>query len=387
MSLMAKALRESTGGLAEANQQDVRAAQEEGLPSTLVARLAFPAERIQQRAAVLEEIARLPTPLGRVDCLRVLPNGLRAGKLRCPIGVIAMIYEARPHVTLNAGALCLRTGNAVIMKGGSEINRTNRFLGRLWERALGAADLPVKAVQVVTAPGREVVSGLLAARGELDLIIPRGGKELIRAVTRKAQVPVIKHADGNCHVYVDEGADVAKAVAVVVDGKTLMPQVCNATETVLVAEARAPAFLPRLGAAMADHGVEIRGCARTLELLAHAEPATEEDWRAEYLDLVLAVRVVGGLEEAIGAINEYGSHHTDAIVSPCERSIQRFMVQVDSAVVLSNASTMFCDGGSLGMGAEIGISTDRLHARGPMGMEELTTYKWVIHGDGHVMAG
>lgn len=385
VALMARSLRERADEIVEANHEDLSAAEQRGLKPQLVARLAFLSEKIERRAQVLEEIAGLPSPVGSVEALRTLDNGLQAGKLRCPIGVIAMIYEARPHVTLNAGALCLRSKNAAILKGGSEVSHTNGILGQLWQAALRAADLPEEAVQVVTAPGREVVSGLLSAEEHVDLVIPRGGKELIQAVTREARLPVLKHFEGNCHVFVDAGADLQKAVAVCVDGKTLMPEVCNATEKVLVSEELAPAFLPGLAEAMKSHGVEMRGCERTREILPDFVPATEEDWKTEYLDLILAVKVVAGPEEAIAHINRYGSHHTEAIVSPSESTIRRFFTEVDSAVLLSNASTMFCDGNTLGMGAEIGISTDKLHARGPMGMEELTTYKWVILGDGHTM--
>lgn len=382
---MAEAVRAQAGAIAAANREDLEAAQAEGLGAPLVARLAFAEEKAHARAGVLEEIAALPSPLGRMDDFRTLPNGLRAGKVRCPIGVVAMIFEARPHVTLNAGALCLRTGNAALLKGGNEVARTNALLGELWGQALEASGLPAAAVQVLVRRGREVVEGLLSARDGVDLIIPRGGKQLIEAVAAGADVPVIKHFEGICHVYVDEGAEVEQAVAICVDGKTLMPEVCNATETVLVAADRAPEFLPRLAQAMSDRGVELRGCEETRRFIPAATPATEDDWTTEYLDLILSVRVVSGLDEAVAHINRYGSHHTDAIVGPWEAHNRRFITEVDSGVVLSNASTMFCDGNTLGMGAEIGISTDKLHARGPMGMEELTTYKWVIQGEGHTM--
>lgn len=382
---MADAIGDRCDDICAANASDLQEARDEGLSETLVARLGFPREKVEARAEVLREIASLSSPLGKFEQFRTLPNGLRAGKLRCPIGVVAMIYEARPHVTLNAGALCLRTGNAALLKGGNEVSRTNALLGDLWAEALEASGLPRAAVQVLVQRGREVVEGLLSARGGVDLIIPRGGKQLIEAVAAGADVPVIKHFEGICHVYVDDGADVQEAVAVCVDGKTLMPEVCNATETVLVAADRAADLLPALAQAMSAHGVELRGCEATRHFIPDATPATEEDWTTEYLDMVLSVKVVAGLDEAIGHINRYGSHHTETIVSPWDAHIQRFLTEVDSAVVLSNASTMFCDGNTLGMGAEIGISTDKLHARGPMGMDELTTYKWVIQGDGHIM--
>ncbi len=378
-------LRARSDGVAQANAEDLQAAADSGLPPALVSRLGFDRQKALRRADVLEEIAAIPSPLWRSDVVRTLDNGLRAGKLRCPIGVIAMVYEARPHVTLNAGALCLRTGNAAILKGGSEVSRTNEFLGHLWHRALDKAGLPTAAVQVMHLPGREAVEGLVSAAGYVDLIIPRGGKALIEAVSRAATVPVIKHFAGNCHVYVDRDADINWAVDICVDGKTLMPEVCNATESVVVAEQSASDFIPALFTAMASRGVEVRGCPRARAHCPAVAAASEEDFAAEYLDLILSVRVVETLDEAIEHINRYGSHHTDSIVSPSQQRIARFVRAVDSAVVLSNASTMFCDGNTLGMGAEIGISTDKLHARGPMGMEELTTYKWVISGDGQVM--
>jgi len=382
---MAQELRVRVDAVAAANQRDMGWAAERGLSEALVARLRFGVERAARRAAILDEIADLPSPLGGISNFRQLGNGLRAGKMRCPIGVIAMVYEARPHVTINAGALCLRTGNAAILKGGSEVNETNRLLGCLWKRALDAAGLPTTAVQVVTVPGPEFVDGLLTATDGVDLVIPRGGKGLIESVTQRASVPVVKHFKGNCHVYVDAGADIDEAVAICMDGKTLMPEVCNATESILVAGKIAPDFLVGLMRAMTSEGVEVRGCELTRQWLHGVNPATDEDWSTEYLDHVVSVKVVQDVDAAIAHINQYGSHHTDAICSQNAANIDQFISQVDSAVVLSNASTMFCDGRTLGMGAEIGISTDKLHARGPMGMEELTTYKWVIQGNGHTM--
>jgi glutamate-5-semialdehyde dehydrogenase len=382
---MADRLRASAGAVAEANAEDMKQAESEGLEPKLVARLDFGPEKIEQRAAVLEEIAELPSPLGFYEEHRSLSNGLRAGRMRTPLGVVAMVYEARAHVTLNAGALCLRSGNAAILKAGSEIGRTNAVLGKLWAVALETQGLPADAVQVLTAPGREVTAGLSEAAPHLDLVIPRGGKALIQAVASQPGVPVIKHFEGNCSVYVDHGADVAKAVRVIIDGKVLMPAVCNATESVVVHADAARAVLPGLKAAMDQHGVEVRACERSREIIPGAAPATDEDFGTEYLDMLLSVKMVDDLDTAIEHINHYGSHHTDVIVTPWAESIRRFTNEVDSGVVLSNASTMFCDGNTLGMGAEIGISTDKLHARGPMGMADLTTYKWVIEGDGHTM--
>jgi glutamate-5-semialdehyde dehydrogenase len=294
-----------------------------------------------------------------------------------------MIYEARPHVTVNAGALCLKSGNSAILRGGSEAKRCNDLLGTLWRESLAQVGLPSDAIQVVSG-SHEEIRDLLQENGIIDLVIPRGGRNLIEAINENARIPVIKHYSGVCHVYVDRFADVEKAIEIALDSKCLMPEVCNAMETLLVCEDLSGA-IPKFVDEFNRCGVEVRGCGRIQELASNVKAATEEDWRTEYLDNIVSIRAVADVEEAVDHINSYGSHHTDAIVTENVENADMFVQRVDSAVVLRNASTMFCDGESLGMGAEIGISTDKLHARGPMGAEELTSYKLVISGDGHVM--
>jgi glutamate-5-semialdehyde dehydrogenase len=353
-----------------ANEADLADARSKGLPVNLVNRLRFGEAKIDSRIRCLEKIAALPDPVGQMYGVQRRPNGLRVARARVPLGVILMIYEARPHVTVNAGAFCLKSGNAAILRGGSEAKRCNAVLGNLWREALTESGLPQEAIQVI-AGSHEEIGDLLQQNQYIDLVIPRG-------------IPVVKHFAGICHVYLDRDADVDEGIAIALDSKCLMPEVCNAMETLLVCE-QLSQELPRIVDALRKHGVTIKGCERTQSLLPDVEPATEEDWRTEYLDTVLSLRVVSDVDEAIEHINRYGSHHTDAIVTDSERRAGRFVQRVDSAVVLVNASTMFCDGESLGMGAEIGISTDKIHARGPMGLEELTSYKFVIRGDGHVM--
>jgi glutamate-5-semialdehyde dehydrogenase len=329
------------------------------------------------------KIQSLPDPVGQEFQRNSMSNGLEVSRVHVPLGVILMIYEARPHVTVNAGAFCLKSGNAVILRGGSEAGRSNMILGQLWQEALVGSGLPIGAIQVVSGDYEEV-GELLRREGDIDLVIPRGGKTLIAAVSEVSSIPVIKHCAGICHIYVDDKVDVDKAIDIAIDSKCLMPEVCNAMETLLVAKTHKKR-LARIAKALTGHGVTLKGCEITLSILPGIDPATEEDWRTEYLDDVLSIRLVKGVDEAIEHINTYGSHHTDAIVTNSKARADRFTQRVDSAVVLVNASTMFCDGESLGMGAEIGISTDKLHARGPMGLEELTSYKFVIRGAGHVM--
>jgi glutamate-5-semialdehyde dehydrogenase len=380
---MAARLADRQDEIVSANQRDLEAARASDLPEKLVARLGFDKTKISARIAALERIAALQDPVGTAHGVELRPNGLAVARVRVPLGVIVMIYEARPHVTVNAGAFCLKAGNSAILRGGSEAAQCNALLGQMWRESLAEADLPAEAIQVVFG-SHDDVSELIRLEDLIDLVIPRGGKELIRAVTSQSRVPVLKHSSGVCHVYLDEGADLEQGMRLVLDSKCLMPEVCNAMETLLVCEKLEPR-LPEVAEAFQAHGVTIRGCQRTTAAVRFAEPATEEDWRTEYLDSVVAVRVVRGIDEAIEHVNRYGSHHTDAIVTESRSRARRFVGEVDSAVVLVNASTMFCDGASLGMGAEIGISTDRLHARGPMGLGDLTTYKFVIEGDGQVM--
>ncbi len=383
LKLMGEKLSERAGEVLSANEEDLCRAEGDGLEQKLVARLRFGEDKISSRVRCLEKIAALEDPVGQTFAAGRRPNGLEVARVRVPLGVILMIYEARPHVTVNAGAFCLKSGNAAILRGGSEARQCNEMLGALWRESLTEAGLPEDAVQVVSG-SHEEIGELLTLDEYVDLVIPRGGKGLIRSIAEKSRIPVIKHFEGVCHVYIDDGADVARAIEIAIDSKCLMPEVCNAMETVLVAEGASGA-MGDIVEAFSRHGVTVRGCERTRELAEGVEPADEDDWRTEYLDTVVSIRVVGDVADAIEHINKYGSHHTDSIVTDSESRARRFLAGVDSGVVLVNASTMFCDGESLGMGAEIGISTDKLHARGPMGLEELTTYKFAIRGDGHVM--
>ena len=366
-----------------ANAADVAEAKASGVPAPVLNRLGFGEDKINWRVRSLRKIESLPDPVGQVFRVERRPNGLVVARVRVPLGVILMIYEARPHVTVNAGALCLKAGNAAILRGGSEARRCNRLLGEMWRESLSEARLPTDAIQVVSGSHEEVAE-LLQLEDLIDLVVPRGGKGLIRAVVSQSRIPVLKHSAGVCHVYLDEGADLEQGIRIALDSKCLMPEVCNAMETLLVCERFEP-HLPKVADALREHGVTIRGCNRTTAAVPFAEPATDEDWRTEYLDMIASIRVVEDVDEAVEHINRYGSHHTDVIVTESRRRARRFVREVDSAVVLVNASTMFCDGASLGMGAEIGISTGKLHARGPMGLQELTSYKFVIEGDGHVM--
>jgi glutamate-5-semialdehyde dehydrogenase len=380
---MARLVGENREELIKANRDDMERAEGQGLPSALVNRLVFNEKKIDGRITSLEKIARLRDPVGQFRKIQRTDNGLLAGRMNVPLGVILMIYEARPHVTVNAGAFALKSGNAIICKGGSEAASCNGLLAGLWVCALGGAGLPPEAVQVVSL-SHEDVDALLERSEDIDLVIPRGGKKLIETVAEKSRIPVIKHYEGVCNIYVGPDADTEKARKIILDSKLLMPAVCNAAETVLVDETMRP-WLPELGEVLREHGVEIRGDEAVQEAIPDAKAASEEDWATEYLDKIYSVRVVGGPSEAIDHIAAFGSGHTDVIVTENYSIAERFLRQVDSSVVLVNASTMFCDGESLGMGAEIGISTDKLHARGPMGLEDLTTYKHVIRGEGQVM--
>ena len=383
LHVMAHNLAVHTEAILEANQQDIESAVSEGLPENMVARLRFGVQKILARQRSLQKIAELPDPIGRKIREETRPGGLHVARVRVPLGVILMVYEARPHVTINAGAFCLKSGNAAILRGGSEAKHCNQLLGQLWQESLVEAGLPRDAVQI-TSGSHETVRELLQLDELINLVIPRGGKALIRSVAEHSKIPVIKHYEGICHVYLDEIGNLKTAANIVLDSKCLMPEVCNAAETLLVSR-EASSQLRELLDPIRHCGVNLKGCEEACRIDDRIAPATEEDWRTEYLDMILSVRIVDGVEEAIEHINQYGSHHTDAIVTGSEGHAKRFVSEVDSGVVLVNASTMFCDGESLGMGAEIGISTDKLHARGPMGLEELTSYKFVIEGDGHVM--
>jgi glutamate-5-semialdehyde dehydrogenase len=380
----AVAIRERKAELKAANQRDVDAAPEFGLSAAAVDRLRLTDDRLGAIASTLEEVAALPDPVGEVIEGYVRPNGLRVAKVRVPLGVVFFIYESRPNVTADAAALCVKSGNAVILRGGKEALHSNQALHTVLADALEECDLPRDAVQLVGTPDREVVGQFLSLGDLIDVTIPRGGKSLIERVAAEARMPVIKHFDGVCHVYVDRSADLEMASRILINAKVQRPGVCNAAETLLVHSAVAATFLPAIAAALGAAGVELRGCPRTLQILPQARPATEEDWRTEYLDLILSVRVVSTLEEAIDHIETFGSRHTDAIVTTDLVAATTFTRGVDSAAVMVNSSTRFNDGGELGLGAEIGISTDKFHARGPCGLQELTSYKWIVHGDGHV---
>lgn len=379
---MAELLKKKKKELVNANRKDREAGRKSGLSQNLLNRLVFDGKRIESRISSLLKIIDLPDPVGQVGELERRPNGLMVGRMRVPLGVILMIYEARPHVTVNAGAFALKSGNGIILKGGKEAACCNALLGNLWAEALSFAGLPEDAVQCISASHEEVTE-LLRLPEYIDLVIPRGGKGLIKSVVEQSIIPVIKHFEGICHVYVDDDADMSKARRIVLNSKLLMPEVCNAAETMLISEKRA-GDLPKIIRALSKEGVEIRGCAKTRKISRSVKAATEEDWRTEYLDKVISVKVVDGLGEAIDHINTYGSGHTDTVVTENYTHANRFLREVDSGVVLVNASTMFDDGEELGMGAEIGISTDKLHARGPMGLKELTTYKFIVMGEDHI---
>ena len=381
---MARALVSRTREILAANLEDLEAGRESGLSAALMDRLALNEKRVEEMAAGLREVAALADPVGEVLEGWRLPNGLEISKVRVPLGVVAIIYEARPNVTVDAAGLCVKSGNAVILRGSSSAIFSNRLLAEILARAAEGAGLPAGCVQLVPGSDRETARQLMRLRGYVDVLIPRGGAGLIRSVVEESTVAVIETGVGNCHTYVDAAADLEAAERIAVNAKTQRPGVCNAMETLLVHEAVAAEFLPAAARALEEHGVELRGCERTRAILPGAEAAREEDWHEEYLDLVLAVRVVASLEEAIAHINTYGSKHSDAIVTRDLHAARRFAAAVDSADVYVNASTRFTDGGQFGLGAEIGISTQKLHARGPMTLRELTSSKFVIYGDGQV---
>jgi glutamate-5-semialdehyde dehydrogenase len=381
---MARALETGSETIQRVNAEDVEAARQAGLATAMIDRLRLDHERVTAMAEGLRQVASLEDPVGDVLDVIERPNGLRIRKVRVPLGVIAMVYESRPNVTADAAALCFKAGNAVILKGGSEALATNQTILAAIREGGGPAGLPPDAIQLVPTADREAVQRLLRLDECIDLVIPRGGEGLIRAVAEHATVPVLKHYKGVCHVFVDSAADLEMALTIVENAKCQRPGVCNALETLLVHEAIAARFLPAVAERLAARGVELRGDEVARSLLSGIATATEEDWSAEYLDLILAIRVVRDLEAAIDHIERYGSHHSDVIVTGDGEHAARFTQAVDSATVYVNASSRFTDGGEFGMGAEIGISTDKLHARGPCGIEELTTYKYVIEGTGQI---
>jgi len=368
-----------------ANEKDVEEGKKKKLSNAMIDRLILDSERISSMAAGIREIAEQPDPVGEVTRMWTRPNGLLVGKMRIPLGVVGIIYESRPNVTADAAALCLKSGNAVLLRGGSEALESNLAIGRIIQGSLSEEGVPEEVVQVIPIADRNAILVMVQLEDYLDLIIPRGGEGLIRFVVENSRVPVIKHYKGVCHVFVDESADLEMAQAICVNAKVQRPGVCNAMETLLVHEAVAEKFLPKMVEKFRELGVEIRGCSKTQALCGKdVVPATEEDWPTEYLDLILSVKVVAGLDEAVSHIEKYGSSHTESIVTKDYANAQAFLRRVNSSVVLVNASTRFSDGQQLGLGAEIGISTTKLHAFGPMGAQDLTTTKFIIFGEGQV---
>ena len=367
-----------------ANDQDLAVAKGQGLDDAMCDRLALNADRIDAMISNLEQVASLPDPIGATDQIRTMPSGIRVGKMRVPLGVVGIIYESRPNVTIEASGLCIKSGNATILRGGSESIHSNGAIARCIEAGLADAEMPETAVQVVNTTDRAAVGALITMDAFVDVIVPRGGKGLIERITAEARIPVIKHLDGVCHVFIDEGADLSMANAIVVNAKTHRYGTCNTMETLLVDQSLATDALALVGPELQAKGVEVRGCPETCQILGWAVAATEDDWYAEYLAPILAIRIVKGLAEAIDHINTYGSHHTDAIVTNNHAHAEQFMREVDSSSVMVNASTRFADGFEYGLGAEIGISTDKIHARGPVGLEGLTSQKYVVFGTGQV---
>jgi glutamate-5-semialdehyde dehydrogenase len=383
----AEAILDHEAELLAANAKDVEWAREQGLSSALLDRLRLTSDRLRAASAGLCEVAALPDPVGQVLAGSMRPNGLEVRKVGVPIGVILFLYESRPNVTLDAAGLCVKSGNAVILRGGKEAMHSNQALHRVMADCLAKEGLPEDAVMLVPTSDRAAVGHLLQMDDLIDVVIPRGGEALIRRVAEEARMPVLKHYKGICHVYVDKDAEVDRAERIVINAKCQRPGVCNAAECLLVDKTIADTFLPRIASALLSRGVELRGCALTCDLVKEAKLATIEDYETEYLDLILSVKVVEGIDEAMAHIERYGSKHTDAIVTDNLTTARRFTACVDSAAVMVNASTRFNDGYELGLGAEIGISTDKIHARGPCGLVELTSYKYVVVGDGQVRGG
>lgn len=384
LGLAAERIRSESASLIEANARDIEAAPGYGLSSAAIDRLKLSVPRLEAIAEALEQVAALPDPVGEIIEGGIRPNGLEVMRVRVPLGVVFFVYESRPNVTADAAAICVKSGNAVILRGGKEAIHSNRALHELLQKALRDVGLPEGAVQLVETTDRAAVGHFLRMHDRISVTIPRGGKSLIERVVSEATMPVIKHYDGICHVYVDQSADFEMARAIVINSKCHRPGVCNAAECLLVHEAIADKFLPLLARDFAEGKVQARCCERSRPLIPGSRAVTEEDYRTEYLDLIMSVRVVSGLEQAIDHIEEYGSHHTDTIVTSDFAAATRFTTAVDSAAVLVNASTRFNDGGEFGLGAEIGISTDKFHARGPCGLRELTSYKYVARGNGQI---
>ena len=384
LAAIADAVRRRGAEILVENTKDVDAAREAGRPAALVDRLTLTPERLEDIARATEEIIALPDPVGEIHDMHSRPNGLRVARMRLPLGVIGIVFESRPNVIVDAGALCLKSGNAVVLRGGSEAVHSNRVLGAIVGDALESAGLPRAAVQVIGDPDREMVLHLLQARGLVDLVIPRGGEGLIRFVDENARVPLVLHYKGVCHVYVDKDGDLTKALPIIENGKVQRPGVCNAVETVLLHREIATVFLPAMSDRLTELGVALRGCTQSRDIVPALDEATDVDWETEYLDLVLSIKVVGDLDEAMDHIAAFGSGHSETIVTENYTTAGRFLREVGSSCVLVNASTRFNDGGQLGLGAEIGISTTKLHAYGPMGLAELTTSKFIVLGTGQI---
>lgn len=382
LALIAERLTKAKQVIQEANQQDLANGKANGLSAALLDRLELTDARLEGMITGVKQIISLPDPVGAIRDLKYTPSGLQIGKMRTPIGVIGMIYESRPNVTIDAAALCLKAGNAIILRGGSEAIHSNKAIAACIQQGLKEAGLPIHCVQLVTTTDRQAVDLLITMPQYVDVIIPRGGKSLIQRISEHARVPVIKHLDGICHVYVDQYADLAKASDIAINAKTYRYGICGAMETLLVHQSVAKEFLPAVAKLFEDKGVELRGCEKTLNYLPTINKATEEDWSTEYLAAILAIKVVDDLAEAISHINHYGSHHTDSIVTENTEAVRSFLAEVDSSSVMHNTPTCFADGFEYGLGAEIGISTDKLHVRGPVGLEGLTTEKYIVLGNG-----
>ncbi len=386
LNAIAKAILREKSALLAANKLDLDAARANGLEAAMLDRLTLTEKSISSMAEGLQQIASLADPIGEMNHFKYRPSGIQIGQMRVPLGVIGIIYEARPNVTVDAAGLCIKSGNAAILRGGSEAIHCNQALAKLVHEGLVEAGLPTSAVQVVETTDRAAVGALITMKQYVDVIVPRGGKSLIERISNEARIPVIKHLDGNCHVYVDDDADFDKAVRILENSKTQRLGTCNTAESLLIARSVAADMLPRLADMLTRHGIEIRGCAETCALVKQAVSATEQDYYTEYLAPIISCKVVNDLDEAIAHINQYSSQHTEAIVTENYTKARRFLREVDSSSVMVNASTRFADGFEYGLGAEIGISTDKLHARGPVGLEGLTSLKYVVLGDGHVRA-
>ena len=386
LEAIAQNLSDHQSAILKANAKDLRVARKNHLSDALLERLVLDAKRIAAMAEGCRQVARLPDPVGEMSAMALRPSGIQVGKMRVPLGTIGIIYESRPNVTIDAAALCLKAGNAVILRGGSEAINSNLALAESLQAGLQQAGLPAAVVQLVETTDRAAVGALISMPEYIDIIVPRGGKSLIERISREASVPVIRHLDGMCHVYIDADADLDKAMKIAYNAKARRYGICGAMETLLVHEKVAHQVLPELSQRYFDKGIELRGCEKSRAIVSQMKVATEDDWRTEYLDAILAVRVVDGLEQAIEHISTFGSHHTDAIVTENRAHSDRFLREVDSSSVMVNASTQFADGFEYGLGAEIGISTDKLHVRGPVGLEGLTCQKYIVVGDGHIRA-